>query len=175
MAWTEAARQKAKETKLKSGIFNQYDKAHANGESLESPLKGKHTKGKPHTEEAKQKIKEKALASKHRRLLKSTRIYVKKDGSQVLLDSSWEEALASRLDQLEIKWERPTEPIIWVDSVGRNRNYLPDFYLIDSKLYIDPKNHAALVSQKEKVDWLLENRKDVKFLYSLKECTEFCP
>ena len=37
MAWTEAARQKAKETKLKSGIFNQYDKARANGESLESP------------------------------------------------------------------------------------------------------------------------------------------
>ena len=100
MAWTEAARQKAKEKKLQSGIFNQYDRARVEGRELEHPCKGVPCEGKPHTEETKLKIQAKALASKHRRLLKSTRVYVKKDGTEVLLDSSWEELLAIRLDKL---------------------------------------------------------------------------
>ena len=151
--------------------------AHKRGVYKNSAMKSVETKRKNgtlnHSQESKDLIQEKALASKHRRLMKSTRIYTKKDGIEVLLDSSWEEILAIRLDSLDIEWDRPTEPIIWVDSLGRNRNYFPDFYLLESKLFIDPKNYVAMISQKEKVDWLLANRKDVQFLHSAKECREF--
>jgi hypothetical protein len=50
--------------------------------------------GKNHTEEAKKKISEAALKSKHRRLRKGVVIY-----NGVMLDSSWELALAKRLDE----------------------------------------------------------------------------
>ena len=133
---------------------------------------GKH-KGIAHTVEAKEKISIAALASTHRRLLKSTRVYISKTGESVLLDSSWEEALAVRLDELGIDWIRPTEPIIWKDSMNRDRKYFPDFYLPEFEIFLEPKNPAAAMSQSEKVEWLLKNRKDVVFLMSLQECNNF--
>jgi hypothetical protein len=48
-------------------------------------------------------IRKKALASKHRRLKKGTVEY-----KGVILDSSWELALAKRLDEINVQWIRPT-------------------------------------------------------------------
>lgn len=130
-------------------------------------------KGVKHTQEAKNKIAIGARKSKHRRLLKSCRIYKTKTGEQILLDSSWEEALAIRLDQLEIKWIRPKEPLEWIDLNGNTRNYFPDFWLPKEKIYLDPKNPEACKQQLEKINWLMKNRNDIIILKSLTECKNF--
>jgi hypothetical protein len=132
-------------------------------------------KGIKHTDEAKEKISKRALASDHRRLLKSTRKYTKVDGSIVLLDSSWEEALAKRLDEIGVEWERPTLPILWKDSFGKDRKYFPDFFLPKFKIYLDPKNSSAKIAQAEKITWLELHRPDVQFLWSLQDCLTFKP
>lgn len=130
-------------------------------------------RGRTHTEETKKKIQEKALASSHRRLVKSTRPFTQKDGTIILLDSSWEEALAKRLDSLDIVWIRPKEPIKWIDKKKAERNYFPDFYLPDHNLYLDPKNPAAFAQQAEKVKWLTHNLSNLIFIKTLQECHNF--
>jgi hypothetical protein len=157
---------------------NQFTKAKAEGRTvtISSETREKFSKsstGRTHTLEARKKISDHALSSTHRRLLRSTRQYVKLDGQIVLLDSSWEEALAKRLDELAIDWQRPTEALTWIDLTGKRRNYFPDFWLPKHGIYLDPKNSAAMSAQREKVDWLLKNRPDVKFLLTLSECISF--
>ena len=123
--------------------------------------------GKKHTDESKKKISEGALKSKHRRLRKGTVEY-----KGILLDSSWELALAKRLDDLNIKWIRP-EPIEWKDADGVIHNYFADFYLIDYDLYLDPKNPHAINVQKHKLDILLKQYANIKIISSLEECANF--
>lgn len=120
-----------------------------------------------HTEETKELLRQKALASPHRRLKKKVIDY-----GGVKLDSSWELALAKRLDELSIKWTRP-DPIIWYDSTGESHHYFPDFYLVDFDLYLDPKNEYAFKVQKEKLDLLLVQHTNIKILHSLDECKSF--
>lgn len=124
------------------------------------------------SDEQKQLRREKALKSDHRRLVRSIRNYIKKDGTIVKLDSRWEEVLAKRLDELNIKWVRPL-PIKWVDKKGIYHNYFPDFYIPDRNLYLDPKNPFAVVSQKEKLDCLSEQIPNLKILYTIEECRNF--
>lgn len=90
-----------------------------------------------------------------------------------MLDSSWEELLAKRLDKLDLRWERPKEPLVWIDQAGNNRNYFPDFYLIDHGIYLDPKNPYAYEQQREKIQWLKTNRQDVVFLLSEDEICDY--
>lgn len=79
-------------------------------------------------------------------------IYYKKiDGSTVLLESSWEELLAIKLDELTILWERPM-PIKWTDKEGKQRLYYPDFFLPEIGLYLDPKNPTALANSIDKMN-----------------------
>lgn len=178
MAWTAEARKKAVEKRKAGKTLNQFQKAKLEGRELghseETKAKMREAStGRGHTEETKKKISEKALASDHRRLLKSTRLYTKKNGEQVLLDSSWEEALAKRLDELDIEWERPKEPLIWIDSLGRKRKYFPDFYLPQFKKYLDPKNPHAWTVQSEKIQFISEHRSDTIFIRTLNACKEF--
>ena len=92
---TDAARLKRNES---------VKRAHAEGRYTSAPAKTAQTRkvrdNAKHTQASKDKISAKALASDHRRLLRSTRSYVKKDSTRVMLDSSWEEALANRLGEL---------------------------------------------------------------------------
>lgn len=176
MPWTKEAREKAILAKRKKGITNQYTKA----KKLNLPIpvsrcKGNsgHFLGKKHSNETKEILREKALSSNHRRLVKSTRKYITKTGETILLDSSWEERLAKNLDNANISWIRPN-PIKWIDKTGKQRNYFPDFYLIEYDLYLDPKNPAAMKQQREKVIWLKENIKNLIFLENEKDIDHFC-
>lgn len=146
--------------------------AHAAGkyDAANAAQKGK--AGHKHTDESKEKIREKALASPHRRLVRSIRSYTKKDGSTVMLDSSWEEILAKRLDELNINWIRPN-PIKWVDMLGKNRNYFPDFYLTDFDLYLDPKNRYACKVQADKITCLTAQVKNLIILTTDEQCKNF--
>lgn len=135
--------------------------------------KNNHFYGKKHSEKSKEKISQAARNSNHRRLVRSTREYITISGDIVLLDSSWEEELARQLDKVGIVWERPVCPIKWVDKNNQIRNYFPDFYLPEFNVYLDPKNSEAYKNQEEKINWLLDNRSDIIFLNTLKECKEF--
>lgn len=175
MAWTEETRRKAIEAKKLRGNTNQYTKASAQNKKIVSPLKGRpNTKWKPHSEETKSILRKKALNSSHRRIIRSTRYYTKKNGEIILLDSSWEEKLAHRLDALNIEWCRP-DPILWIDKSGTTRNYFPDFYLPKYDLYLDPKNPAVMFQQSEKIEWLREHIQNLIFLKSINEIETFCP
>jgi hypothetical protein len=147
-------------------------KAHADGKYDHVVYTG--NKGYKHTDETLQILRKKALASPHRRLVRSVRDYVKKDGTIVKLDSSWEEALAKRLDEIGVIWERPGA-IEWTDRHGTIRNYFPDFYLNDYDIFLDPKNPYAIKAQQEKINCLTMQLKNLIIITSLEECNTFTP
>ena len=154
--------------RTETGITNQFSKARLeNREIPKHSYKGISTEGRPHTDDAKEKIRQKALASKHRRLKKGVVEY-----KGILLDSSWELALAKRLDELDIKWIRP-EPLEWFDEEGIVHNYFPDFYLIEHDIYIDPKNLYAIKVQKKKLDIVLDQYKNIIILDTIEKCKTF--
>ena len=147
-------------------------RAHAEGKYANVVRKGNTTK---HSDDTKELLREKALASKHRRLVRSVRDYVKKDGTIVMLDSSWEEALAKRLDDIGVEWIRPKEPIPYLASDGRMHNYFPDFYLPEYDVYLDPKNPAAVIAQKDKLDSLRKVMYNLVLIETLNECLNYIP
>lgn len=106
--------------------------------------------------------------------MRSIREYTKKDGTFILLDSSWEEALAKRLDDLDIEWIRPTH-IYWIDGQGNKRRYFPDFYLPKYNIYLDPKNPYAMKQQHEKVEWLKANIRNLVFLTNEDDIRKYLP
>jgi len=149
-------------------------KAHENGKYDKSNLNRRGKSGPKHSAETKEKLREVALASPHRRLIRSIREYKKKDGTIVKLDSAWEEILAIRLDEVNINWIRP-KPIKWVDKNGVYHNYFPDFYLEDYDIYLDPKNPYAIRAQKDKLDCLTDQLKNLIILTTDTDCKNFTP
>lgn len=160
------------EARKKSGIHNQFEKARIEGKDIpEHPMKGKEVpalQGRKHTKETKQILKEKALASNHRRLKRGVIEY-----KGILLDSSWEFELAKRLDELNVEWVRP-DPIPWVDKDGITHNYFPDFYLPKYDKYLDPKNKHAIKVQSKKLKILLTQYSNIAIIDSLEGCKNFC-
>ena len=146
-------------------------KAYADGKYDNVIRKGNN--GYKHTNQTKELLSQKGLASKHRRLVRSIRQYVRKDGTVVMLDSSWEEALAKRLDETGVDWIRPNEPIPYIGSDGKSHNYFPDFYLPEYDLYLDPKNPIAMRVQKDKLDCLKKIMHNLILIDSLHGCLNF--
>ncbi len=164
----KSALEKARGAKTIEGRRNAADKLkklHAAG--VYAHVNKKNFLGKTHTSETISVLREKALSSNHRRLKKNMIEY-----NGIMLDSSWELALAKRLDFLGITWVRP-EPIKWIDEENIAHNYFPDFYLPDYDLYLDPKNPAAMTAQSKKVSILKEQVKNLVFLQTLDECNSF--
>lgn len=169
------ALEKARNAKKEFG--NQFTKAKKEGivlkhseETKEKIRKG--NTGKKLSEETKEKLSKIALKQTHRRLKKNVIKYTKPNGEVILLDSSWEEVLARRLDELEITWERP-EPIKWVDKEGTEHNYFPDFYLNDYDVYLDPKNKHAFNVQKEKINILNKTYDNIIWIKTKEDCQNF--
>jgi hypothetical protein len=150
----------------RKNIKNQYSYGAVCSKETKEKIRSAST-GRTHTEETKKKISEIALQQTHRRL---QRCIIEYKG--VMLDSTWELALAKRLDYLEVKWIRP-EPIKWIDKNGITHNYFADFYLIDYNLFLDPKNPHAINVQKEKLKCLLNQYKNIIILDSLERCENF--
>lgn len=130
-------------------------KAHREGKYINAWEKGLETRIKngnlKHTPQAIENCRKAAQNSNHQRKCKKSHPYVDKRGRMFTFDSSWEDALADRLDDLDIRWIRP-DPVYWYDSFGKRRSYFPDFYLIDFDIYIDPKNEFVRKKQEEKLE-----------------------
>lgn len=125
-----------------------------------------------HTDETKEKLRQSALTSTHQRVCKSTHDYTDKIGRVFRFDSTWEDALASRLDELDIEWDRPS-PILYVLD-EKEHNYFADFYLPKYDLYLDPKNSYAESTQRRKLDVVSKMIKLV-ILRSKQECMTWVP
>ncbi len=125
--------------------------------------------GKTHSNETKSLLREKALKSPHRRLRRNPIEY-----KGIILDSTWELALAQRLDETGVHWIRP-DPVKWKDAENTEHHYFPDFYLPEFNLYLDPKNSAAQYIQKEKLLVLRKQLPNLIILSSLQECQTFVP
>lgn len=130
-----------------------------------------YNKGKKKTDEEKEVDRQSALKSKHRRICKSSHKFIDKHNREFTFDSSWEDALAIRLDELDIIWDRP-EPIQYNSKDGRLRNYFADFYIPHLDVYLDPKNEWVQKQQKDKIEELHKIIKLV-ILGSLDECKNF--
>ena len=65
---------------------------------------------------------------KKKKLWSKQSLYERKDGSKVHMDSTWEVAMAKRLDHLKIEWDRREDmKLKYFSKTGRKRNYIPDF------------------------------------------------
>lgn len=156
----------------KAKISNKIKQAHMNGAYKNAhSLTKQRMKNFRHSEETKENLRQKALVSKHQRICKSTHSYTDKRGRTFNFDSKWEDALAERLDELDLNWTRP-DPIKWVDGKGKTRNYFPDFYLPDYDLYLDPKNTYCMNQQEEKIR-IISSMVRLIILSTLKECKTF--
>lgn len=158
------------QSKKKTGFTNQFTKSKL--ESKPIPLGTQTGKigtftGKTHTKETKQLMRDKALSSNHRRLKKGVVYY-----NGVMLDSSWELALAKRLDDIKVEWIRP-DPIKYLDDEGLTHNYFADFYLPKYDKYLDPKNPYAIKVQSKKINNLMDQYNNIEILDSLEKCINF--
>ena len=108
--------------------------------------------------------------TKKKKLWSKQSEYTRKDGSVVLMDSTWEVIMATRLDELEIIWERdPNMKLEYRTRGGRKRNYIPDFYLPDLDLYIEVKGYWTDAARHKMKDIIKRNPGKICILESLLE------
>ena len=72
----------------------------------------------------------------------------------IVLESSWEKAVAVALDESGISWTRP-KPVMYNDN-GQTRRYYPDFYLPEYDCYLDPKNSFVAKRDERKLSLVRE-------------------
>ena len=115
-------------------------------------------KGTPHTPEFKEQQSLKMVER-----LKDKPFWSKRESYKgILLDSSYESIVARSLDENSVKWCRPSKGLKWFDG-KQNRHYLPDFYLSDYDVYLDPKNDFLIKKDKIKIELTIQQN-NVKIL-----------
>ena len=122
----------------------------------------------PHTEEMKDHLSKVACAriAKHSKYSKNIEY---KPG--IILESSFEVRTAMVLDALKIKWDKVRQGYIWNDN-GKQRRYIPDFYLPEHDIFLDPKNDYLIKKDKRKIDSAMALNNIKVIVLSDKEITE---
>ena len=110
---------------------------------------------------------------KKRKLWSKPSDYVTSTGDTVSMDSTWEVAMATRLDELGIKWKRdPDMKLQYRTRGGRKRNYVPDFYLPDQDIYIEVKGYWTDAARHKMIDIIKRNPGKICVLESLEEISQ---
>lgn len=123
------------------------------------PQKGKPGKGTPHTEEFKQRQRERALERNLGGVRPSKWIKYKNK----TLGSSYELDLVKSLEENNILWDTCGK-FKYIDPYGKERTYTPDIYLPQFDVYLDPKNDFLInnvnpklgFTDKEKIDIVMK-------------------
>ena len=90
-------------------------------------------------------------------------VHTKPDGTEVIMDSSWEAKLAVLLDRLEIKWDRGYHLVLEYRTPRvLKRKYIPDFYLPDYDIYVEVKGYWTDAAKLKVAD--VEQRHGIKLL-----------
>jgi hypothetical protein len=106
-----------------------------------------YSKNNPHVHsiETKQKLSEIRVQALNHNAFYSKRTQY---GNSVL-DSTYELTVAQSLDENGIEWIRP-KSLKWDDN-GQIRRYIPDFYLPEYNVYLDPKNDYLIKKDQRKI------------------------
>lgn len=123
--------------------------------------------GKKHSEETKEKIRQKALQNTTERHFGHHKIYSYKDFT---FFSSYEFKVAQSLDNNNIRWVQPKR-LKYIDNKNKLHYYTADFYLPDYDIYLDPKNDFLINNENpilgykdiDKIKWVMEQN-NVKIL-----------
>ena len=111
---------------------------------------------------------------KKKKLWSKQSLYERKDGSKVLMDSTWEVALAERLDHLKIAWDRREDmKLKYFSKTGRKRTYIPDFYLPDHDIYIEVKGYWTDAARYKMKNVMEVNEVKIVILESLEAIKKF--
>jgi len=115
------------------------------------------------------------MGRRRRKKLWSKRsVYVTIDGEKVSMDSTWEVALAQRLDALGIRWIRnPSIKLKYTTRGRRARNYIPDFYLPEHDVYVEVKGYWTDAARHKMKDVMSKNPGKIIILESLDEIGKF--
>lgn len=89
--------------------------------------------------------------------------HTKLDGTVVKLQGTWEVVFAQFLDSLGIEYEAHRGRILYVDNLGINRSYYPDFYVPMWNAYIDVKGAMFYDLQLNKMQCIRRSNPD-KFI-----------
>ena len=124
-------------------------------------------KGKHHSEETKEKLRQIALEHEHEKHFRR-RCDIEYRGFK--FHSTYESSLAQNLDENNIKWIQPKR-IPYKDLENKLHYYTADFYLPDYNIYLDPKNDFLINSINpyfgykdiDKIRWVMEQN-NVKIL-----------
>tara|TARA_R110002153_G_scaffold1395_3_gene7227 strand:- start:9088 stop:9519 length:432 start_codon:yes stop_codon:yes gene_type:complete len=116
------------------------------------------------------KKKKRRYRKKKKKLWSKQSEFVRADGSVVIMDSTWEVAMAVKLNELGIKWVRdPKMKLEYRTRGNRKRNYIPDFYLPDLDLYIEVKGYWTDRAKHKMKDIIKRNPGKICILESLVE------
>ena len=108
--------------------------------------------------------------SKKKKLWSKQSEFTRKDGTIVIMDSTWEVMMANRLNELDIAWVRdPKIKLEYKTRGGRMRNYIPDFYLPDFDIYIEVKGYWTDAAKHKMKDIIKRNPDKICILESLSE------
>lgn len=99
-------------------------------------------------------------------------MYVRSDGTKVVMDSSWEHICATKLDEAGIRWIRNHDlSLPYYVPTGAKKNYIPDFYLPDHDLYLEIKGFWTMQSRHKMADVKRRNAVDILIIESMAEVT----
>lgn len=112
----------------------------------------------------------KDMSRRRKKLWSKSSVYTTIDGFEVKMDSTWEVAMAEKLDELNIRWVRNDDTKLEYTTVrGRKRKYIPDFYLPDHDLYIEVKGYWTDAARHKMKDIEERNPGKILILESLAE------
>lgn len=67
--------------------------------------------------------------------------YVSPIAGKVWLDSSYEFIVAEHLDARKYRWKKNYQGFPYIDKDGKQRTYIPDFYIFDIDLWVESKGY----------------------------------
>lgn len=104
--------------------------------------------GRKHSEKTKNLMSIKAC----KRLAKHSKYSINVEyRPKTILESSYEVKTAKLLDELNIEWVKVRMGYVWDDN-GKQRRYIPDFYLPKYDVFLDPKNDYLIKKDKRKIE-----------------------
>tara|TARA_Y100000310_G_scaffold298831_1_gene333129 strand:- start:879 stop:1253 length:375 start_codon:yes stop_codon:yes gene_type:complete len=113
------------------------------------------------------------MGRRRKKLWSKRSLYKTSDGKDVMMDSTWEVAMARRLDELSVKWIRNSDlKLEYVTRGRRKRKYIPDFYLPDYDLYIEVKGYWTDAARHKMKDVQKRNPVKILIVESLSEISD---
>lgn len=83
--------------------------------------------------------------------------YIRKDGSEVYMRSTYEVRCSEYLDDLGIAWEYENDSyLLWFEDGRRVRYYIPDFYLKDYDLFLEVKSDFYYNKDREGIEYRIQ-------------------